>query len=534
MTRDNRSSIICTLRKLDGERTSILVLLLACLLSSLWVASFGWSHAISDTHGWRQTETAIRAYYIAEGGPWLSYETPVLGPPWSLPHEFPVYQLLVAGLANLSGLGLEQAGRAVSLFLFYSTVALAYLLLGELGVAPRHRLLIMALWLISPHYLFWSRTFMIESTALVFAFAFLTFLLRFLGRGQAAEGVAALVAGSLAFAVKPPTVIPFVCLAGLGWAAQLRRDRYRPSARVVLAGLILVLPLIVGRFWHQHADHLKLLNPFGWGWTSEAMWRDWVLGPSGSHSRPELRLELESWKVLWIRIPESVGHPAIAAAGLMGLLAAGRRRVLCGLSVGAYLFHFVAFTPLHLSHPYYQFGMGLFLVGAVGLAVVALLEAGGWRRYGAWLTVGLMVASCGYTYRTRMYPVQRHDAYRRAWFTRLASVLAERTDPRDVIVGFGLDWNPEVPFYAKRRALMWPGWGDSRAESKDVDRALAELEGWRVGALFSCSGDTPQDTLALFRRRLGLSDEPALELPTYSRWRTCVVYTRAGPPPGTS
>jgi hypothetical protein len=158
---------------------------------------------------------------------------------------------------------------------------------------------------------------------------------------------------------------------------------------------------------------------------------------------------------------------------------------------------------------------------------VALLEAGGRRSYGAWLIVGLMALSCGYAYLNRMLPVQRHDAYRRAWFTRLASAVAERTGPDDVIVGFGLDWNPEVPYYAKRRALMWPGWGDWRADSKDVAAALAQLEGWRVGALFNCSNDTPENTVTLFRRRLGLDDVPALEMPTWSRWRTCVIYTRA-------
>jgi hypothetical protein len=145
------------------------------LLSSLWASSIGWSHAISDLHGWRQDETAIRAYFIGQGGPWLGYETPVLGPPWPIPHEFPAYQMLVVGLNRATGLPLEQAGRAVSVSLFYTTLLLAYLLLAECGVLRRHRLLVIALWLTSPLYLFWSRTFMIESTALCLAVGYMTF-----------------------------------------------------------------------------------------------------------------------------------------------------------------------------------------------------------------------------------------------------------------------------------------------------------------------------------------------------------------------
>jgi hypothetical protein len=512
------------------ETTGITVCLAIALLSSFWVASIGWSHAISDSYGWRQAETAIRAYFIEQGGPWLSYETPVLGPPWRLPHEFPAYQVLVAGLARFTSLKLEPAGRAVSLGFFYVTVALVYLLLGEFRIAPRHRVLVAGLWLVSPLYLFWSRTFMIESTALAFSVAFLTFALRFFSRSRPLDAIVALVAGSLAFAVKPPTLIPFICLAGVAWMVQLHRGRYRLTLGLAVSALLLVVPLALGRTWHQHADALKLLNPLGWGWTSDAMWRDWVLGPPGTHAGADVRLASGNWRVLWIRtIPESVGHFSVAVAALTGVLLARRRRVLFCLALAAFLFHFVAFMPLHLSHAYYQYAMGLFLVGATSFSVVALLEAGGRLRYAAWFIVGLMGLSCGHVYMTKMLPVQRHDAYRRAWFTRLASELAARTQPSDVLVGFGLDWNPEVPYYAKRRALMWPGWGDWRADSKDVAHTLAQLEGWRVGALFNCSSETPEDTVALFRRRLDLEDAPALELPTWSRWQTCVVYTPRQP-----
>jgi hypothetical protein len=516
------------MHKPTQESTAIAGCFVAALVSSLWVASIGWSHAISDAYGWRQTETAIRAYFISQGGSWFSYETPVLGPPWQMPHEFPAYQLLVVGLAKVTSLPLEPAGRAVSLTLFYVTLVLAYVFLGELRVAPRHRLLILAFWLVSPLYLFWSRTFMIESTALFLAMAYFTFAVRFLNRSRPVDAAIALLAGCLAFAVKPPTIMPFVCLVGLGWVVGLYRARYRPTTGLVVCALLLVLPLVVGRAWHQHADALKMLNPFGWGWTSDAMWRDWVFSPPGTHASLQRRLELSAWNVLWIRtVPESVGHLAVAATAAIGVLVAGRRRLHFGLAVAGFVFHFVAFIPLHLSHAYYQYAMAQFLVAAVGLSAVALLEAGGRRRHLAWLIVGLLGVSCGQVYLAKMLPIQRHDAYRRAWFTRLASALAERTRPSDVIVGFGLDWNPEVPYYAKRRALMWPGWGDWRSGSKDVARALANLENQRVGALFNCSNDTPEETLALFRRRLKVEDSPELELPTWSRWRTCLIYTRA-------
>jgi hypothetical protein len=100
------------------EDTAILILFLAGLLASVAVATIGWSHAISDSYGWRQTQTALSAYFMLHGGPWLAYETPLLGPPWRIPHEIPIYQALVVTLVSATGLKLEAAGRAVSLVLF--------------------------------------------------------------------------------------------------------------------------------------------------------------------------------------------------------------------------------------------------------------------------------------------------------------------------------------------------------------------------------------------------------------------------------
>ena len=52
---------------------------------------------------------------MMHGGSFLRYETPVLGPPWSLPFEFPLYQGIVAGLAKIFSTPLDQTGRFVSI-----------------------------------------------------------------------------------------------------------------------------------------------------------------------------------------------------------------------------------------------------------------------------------------------------------------------------------------------------------------------------------------------------------------------------------
>jgi hypothetical protein len=216
------------------------------------------------------------------------------------------------------------------------------------------------------------------------------------------------------------------------------------------------------------------------------------------------------------------------AAAALGVVIARRRRALFALALAAFLAHYAVFAQLDCIHAYYWYGMGLFLVAAVGFAAVALLECNDARRHLAWLLVALVAFSCVHGYATKMLPIQRRDAYRKPdWIVRMARALAEATQPEDVIVGFGMAWNPEVPYYAKRRALMWPGWGDPRPDSRDVVRTIANLDGYTVGALFNCTQSTPEATLARFRERWGL-----VESPTY-RGR-CAVYVRAPTQPGSS
>jgi hypothetical protein len=92
---------------------------------------------------------------------------------------------------------------------------------------------------------------------------------------------------------------------------------------------------------------------------------------------------------------------------------------------------------------------------------------------------------------------------RPAWFVRLARTLADSTRPNEIVLGFGLNANPEVPYYSKRRALMWSSWVDP-------------------------SG-VPEATLARFREHAGLASTPAFELPAGARG-SCSVYLRTPDP----
>src|ERR1051325_8788424 len=105
------------------------VFLVAFLVALIWaqsVSQTGWWHSISDRHGFRQTQTAITSYYLIRGGPFLRYETPVFGRPWSTPFEFPLYQWIVAAASEYFATPLNQTGRFIGLAFFYLSLLMGW------------------------------------------------------------------------------------------------------------------------------------------------------------------------------------------------------------------------------------------------------------------------------------------------------------------------------------------------------------------------------------------------------------------------
>jgi len=303
-------------------------------------------------------------------------------------------------------------------------------------------------------------------------------------------------------------VAVFVALAGIWWLDTVARVRPRRFSTVPLLGpLVVVLPFGAGWLWQRYADSLKAFdsNPLTWGLASRQLFQDWIVGPTGLRFLPSTRA------IFWeSAVPDAVGHPLVLAVAAVCVLVAGRRRGLFVLGFGGFVAHYLVFTPLDTSHTYYLYAAGLFLVAAVGFAAVGLLETGDRRRHLAWVLATVVVVFFARGYVTRMLPLQREDAYRKPnWVVRLANAIDEATSPDDVIVGYGLGWDPEVAYYAKRRAVMWPGWGDPRPDSPDVLRTLANLEPYRVGAFFNCFHGLPPETRALFLERWGLQESPA-------------------------
>jgi hypothetical protein len=462
--------------KLEKSCLAACAIFFLCLAFFLVGSTIGWRHSILDGNQWRETQTAISAYYMVGRRPVLAYETPLLGPPWSIPFEFPLYQWTVAGLVTLLHTPLEQTGRTLNLAFFLLTLVPANYLLSSLGVRRGHRWLILALILLSPFYIFWSRTFMIESTALFFSASYAALAVACYRRLRTSTALAAIAFGCLAAMVKITTLPPFLLVAPLVCSTACNRKNHNSTGAARWAGVVVVLlPVLAGIWWTRYADGIKSENPIARTLTSQAI-VEWNFGTLTQRLEPDAWATIFGW---WGQVTGSLVVLAVAAIAVSLL---GHRRIEFLACLALALAAPLVFFNLHVAHDYYTYANGLFLTVAAGFAMVAALERGGrWSWLGGGLFL-LVSAACLVRYERDFYPRLASDSDALPEIRTVADSTKKITRQDDVLLILNLAWSPTIPYYSHRRALMIPGEFLQDLLQKPTDW-VKRLSPRRIGAL---------------------------------------------------
>jgi hypothetical protein len=452
---------------------------------SLYTISIGFNNTLFDFHGFRQTQTAISADSILHGGNFLRYETPVLGPPWSLPFEFPLYQGIVAGLSKVFSSPLEQTGRFVSVFFYYLCFFPLASILWRVGLRGTLMIPALALFAVSPLYIFVSRLFMIESTALLLSLLYTDQMFRLvLGdrrwhyRYMAGAGILGVLAGL----VKVTTLAPFFALGTslAVWGLWNDRERGRLKASIALAMSLvcIVLPVTATWAWTKFADSVKAQNPIGIYLTSKAL-SSWNFGTLSERLHPRIYLQL-------LRASDNQIGNFWAAVIVLVVYALMRRRSnwIAAMCLALYVSTILIFFNLHVVHEYYPYANSIFLVVATGALITSVLKSRGAQ---AWVGVVLLIlemGACEYRYFTHYYPMQSTNAPGRP---DAAALIDSTTAPQGIIVIVGLDWSSEFPYQSHRRAIMDATFGPAHIwQIGPIGQAIANAHPSNVMALVAC------------------------------------------------
>ena len=488
------------------ERTLCVGVFLVCLALHLGFSCVGWHNNLLEGHEFRQAQTALAARSLQSDGWSLAYPLPLFGPPWSAPMEFPIYEYLTAGVGRLSGGEVEPSGRFVSLVFFYVSLPAFFMLLGGFELPSHRRWLFLAAILMSPVYLYYSRTVMIESTALCAAAWFLLAYVRTIDSGKRRWLVAAILLGVVAALAKITTLIVFLAVAAIYSAHRLRGLFATPKALragvalFVTRALLATIPaVVVGSAWVRYSDGIKGSNPLSVFLTSGPM-TAFNFGTLGQ------RFSLVFWQQIFRHISVSVlPEFALAVLVIFGVMWAHGRRGGIALLLAGFFCGPLIFANLYFVHDYYIYTTGVFLLAALALAWSRLLDVEGISQLGKWLVIVLCLSCEAYGFTQTYFRLQGPRPAPPA----LAHALTAITAPADVVVIYGFEWNPILPYYAHRRAIMV-----SNLYAKDrsaISAVLQRLSPGSVGALV-VAGEFRRDTetISFLTRTLALTERPVL------------------------
>jgi hypothetical protein len=484
------------------------ILFVACATTHLCLATIGWNNPLLDRFSFRQCQTAITSDYVIQHGLRLHYLTPVLGKPWSIPFEFPLYQWIVALLAKTFTAPLDQTGRFVSLAFFYLTLIPTYFFLKGIVHETGKALIILSLIVASPIYIFYSRTFMIESLALFLSMSFLVFAASALRQRDWRLLVPASIFGVLAALVKITTFLVFYAAIGaLFMELLLTHPAKDPKSHLLqyagYAAGVFVPSLLAVRLWTGFADGVKAKNPLAQFILSSHL-VEWNFGTLAQ------RLSINTW----LKMADLALGPMVGGGALLFLLflmpsARDELRKYIVVCLIAFLAGPAIFTNLYYVHEYYWYANAMFLLIAIGLCVTSILDIRKFKWAAEWIIAPAAIAVLYFAYAQLLLPSQRSAD---VGLASLAKAISDSTNKEAVILIYGFDWDPTLPYYAHRRALM--DRSNRPLDGSEMTAALAELKDSPVTAMVVGGRERSDPAFVQERvRRFGLCSIPKVKHP---------------------
>jgi len=483
--------------------------------------------------GFRESQTALDIESIVRGDGFLNYQTPVLGPPWTIPFEFPLYQGIAAGAMRLFGTRLEETGRAVSILFFYLCFFPLASILRFLRFRSIQIVAALAILSVSPLYILYSRGVWIESTALFLSLMYVEQMIRLtIGerQWQYRHIAGATLFGCLAGLVKVTTFAPYLLL-GAGLAAWGAWKVYRSGTlrlpRIGAAALFCgLLPVALTEAWIKHTDSLKARNPLGAALTSTAL-TQWNFGTLQQRLQPRWYHLLES------RVDREIGYTAAAVliVGVFtGLVVAAERPSrwaryarVAAICSALYAAAIMLFFNLHAVHEYYGYANAVCLVVGVGAMLAPMLELPGSK---AWVGVALLAIELGASigcYVRNVYPEQAQDLPGQPV---LAAILDQTTDPQSVILITGIDWSPTLAYQSRRRAIMDLNYGlpGHTEDLGGISGSIAMQGPGTISAVVACAKGENAGRLPALLQVVGMTN------PVVMHGDGCDVYERVAAP----
>ena len=505
-------------------RVAFSIVASSAAIYSTYIALYYSSQLPLDAYAFRQTQTALTAYWFLHDGFRIAYETPVAGAPWSIPFEFPLYQLVVALVSRCFGASLDSVGRVVSYVFLVACLVPARSITNKLRFNRSVFYIFSALILSSPIYVYWGRSFMIETAALLFSvLAISSFVDALVGGFCWRRIVLFSVFMSVSLLQKSTTALPV--LGGvfsvylwfeINQQRTVNKIEWGRVCRVIF--VCFFIPVVFGCVWVAYTDIVKGSNSLGTQLTSGAL-AGWNLGTLEQRMSRQLFVE-----VFWGRIVAGnfggwLGVFLIAVPLLVK--SSPRLKIVSAISVILGIAPLFIFTNLHIVHSYYQTANVIFLAYAIALSLgeVVLSKIGGVVTLFA---LSLVMLSNYQVLYSGYLPIIKASFGKDNRDVAVGEILRREIPDGGQFVAFGNDWSSSFSYIAHRKSFTVPDWFNnysgvineperfvdkgklgavvscvSRSESVDGIFKLASKNLWKVGETHGCLVATPKTQFSL-------------------------------------
>lgn len=446
----------------------IILLALICFSYSLYITIKYANQVPLDNYSFRQTQTALTAYWLGKNGFSLAYETPVAGPPWSIPFEFPIYQYIVALASQITKCPLDAAGRGISFLFLVLCLIPARAITKNLNLCNLVFYIFAALLFSSPLYLYWGRSFMIETTAVFFSIAAIKYFIDIAQKRSLLKNTSLfLIFIILSILQKATTGLPVLVILGFVYlflcikelSSNQKGEKTSTNVfltkKIMLALLYFGLPLAIGVIWTLYTDHIKMLNGLGVNLTSSALTKwNW-----GSFSQ-RLSSDLYSG-VLWGRMfVRNLSGPLGVIILMFALLSNAKNsiKLVIIISILMGLLPLFLFTNLHIVHSYYQTGNLIFLIYAIAVCVGHVLNNSFDKKIILVVLTMIMVISNYFWFVTEYLNIVKTDFNKvNARDYEVSEILKREIPEGKSFIAFGNDWSSSFAYLSERKSFTVPG-----------------------------------------------------------------------------
>lgn len=408
-------------------------------------------NTLNEIHAFRQTQTAWTIREFMSGNWDIASPLPILGPPWNLPFEFPLFQAFAAVLGNVFSLQPDLAARLAGLITFQISAILLTVLLSR-WFSRKTALITLILFQFLPFGMQWGPSSLIEYTAIALLLGAIICADNYTKEKSIVLYIfLSAVLLSLAFMVKGTTAIAWslVFIAAVMTPARSLSSTWRwklPAALLPLAA-----GLVAGLMWTQFAEVERDKFPIAAELGVTAL-REWYFGTL------EQRLNPDNWIVIFSRLP-TLGFSLIGFIIILLLAGIAQRwsfRLLGLVSVPVIAIGI--FFNLYIVHDYYLNAVYPALVSLIAIAVVFVQNqiADHRARVGfiAIATFGVLAVSWTTPEGAKLAEIARNATYNPS----ISKVIQEEVPEGEAVLISGCDWDPTPLYYAERRGIMLPGW----------------------------------------------------------------------------